>query len=133
MSSSKILTCLRPRTPYPPRTLYTCIQYTYSHREGREGWRAEPREKVRRATVHKAGSINSDKHPVRKVSLQVIFFRLRHFALVSVYLISPRVPRSVYLSVPVITKHTVLFVQRSSNFQCWNFRTIYGGLGTESE
>jgi hypothetical protein len=46
MSSSKKLTCkgtlrpvficLRPRTPYPPppNTLDTCIQYTYSHKEG---------------------------------------------------------------------------------------------------
>jgi hypothetical protein len=48
MSSSNKLTCkgalrlvficLRPRTPYsPPYTLYTCIQYTYSHREGGGG------------------------------------------------------------------------------------------------
>ncbi len=32
--------CLRLRTPYPSPplyTLYTCIQYTYSHREGGEG------------------------------------------------------------------------------------------------
>ncbi len=36
-----------PRTPY---TLYTCIQYTYSHREG-GSW---TRDKVRGATVHKA-------------------------------------------------------------------------------
>jgi hypothetical protein len=28
------------RTPYPPHTLYTCIQHTYSHREG--GGRVEP-------------------------------------------------------------------------------------------
>jgi hypothetical protein len=26
--------CLRPRNTYPPNTLYTCIQYTYLHREG---------------------------------------------------------------------------------------------------
>ncbi len=64
MASSKKLTCkgtlrqvficLRPRTLYhPPYTLYTCIQYTFSHREGGESW---TREKVRGPTVHKAGS-----------------------------------------------------------------------------
>ncbi len=26
-----------PQLPPPPYTLYTCIQYTYSHREGRGG------------------------------------------------------------------------------------------------
>jgi hypothetical protein len=31
----QVFICLRPGTPYPPPyTLYTCIQYTYSHREG---------------------------------------------------------------------------------------------------
>jgi hypothetical protein len=32
--------CLRPRTPYPPPPykLHTCIQYTYSHREGGNGY-----------------------------------------------------------------------------------------------
>jgi hypothetical protein len=44
---------------YPPPltqyTLYTCIQYTYSHREvGKEGLLI--REKIRGAAVHKAGS-----------------------------------------------------------------------------
>ncbi len=42
--------------PFSTYTLYTCIQYTYSHREkgwGGEGW---TREMVRWATVHKAGS-----------------------------------------------------------------------------
>jgi hypothetical protein len=51
MSLSKQLTCkgtlrpmficLRPGTPFHPTyTLYTCIQYTYSYREG--GGRVEP-------------------------------------------------------------------------------------------
>ncbi len=63
----QVFICLRTRTPYTtPRT--HCIQYTYSHSEGGGGdsW---TREKVRGATVHKAGSkyqhlqfINSDKH-----------------------------------------------------------------------
>jgi hypothetical protein len=39
----------------PPYTLYTCIQYTYSHREG-EGEAGRVNQKVRDATVHKAGS-----------------------------------------------------------------------------
>ena len=73
MSSSKrqVFICLRPRTPYPPLTLYT-----YSHSEG--GWESWTREMGRVASVHKAGSkipgtnhdfqsINSAKHsPVYK-------------------------------------------------------------------
>jgi hypothetical protein len=61
MSSSKKLTsegtlrqvfiCLKPRILCPPHTLYSCIQYTYSHREGEE----LTREKARGAIVHKAG------------------------------------------------------------------------------
>jgi hypothetical protein len=39
-----------------PYTLYTCIKYTYSHREGRREGELNQREKVREATVHKAGS-----------------------------------------------------------------------------
>ncbi len=31
----QVFICLRPRTPpNPPYTLYTCVQYTYSQREG---------------------------------------------------------------------------------------------------
>jgi hypothetical protein len=34
----QVFICRRPRTPYsPPYTLFTCIQYTYSHRGGGEG------------------------------------------------------------------------------------------------
>jgi hypothetical protein len=39
------------QNPIPPYTLYTCIQYTYSDREGG----GVTREKVRLATVHKIG------------------------------------------------------------------------------
>jgi len=69
MSSSKIIYLQRdfaagfypseapysPMTPYlpPPYTLYTCILYTYSHREG--GGVELTREKVWRAIAHKAG------------------------------------------------------------------------------
>ncbi len=44
-------------TPYSPsNTLYACIQYTYSHREGEgEDGGELTREKVRGAIVHKAG------------------------------------------------------------------------------
>jgi hypothetical protein len=47
MSSSKKIDLLRDfaadfflseaQSPIPPHTLYTCIQYTYSHREGGDG------------------------------------------------------------------------------------------------
>jgi hypothetical protein len=53
--------CLRPlpsndTIPLPPYTLYKCIQFTYSLREGREGsGRKLTREKVSGAMVHKAG------------------------------------------------------------------------------
>jgi hypothetical protein len=35
----QVFICLRPSPPYPPSPfiLYTCIQYTYSHREGGRG------------------------------------------------------------------------------------------------
>jgi hypothetical protein len=40
----QVFICLKSRTPYPsPYTLYTCIQYSYSHREG--GRRVEPERK----------------------------------------------------------------------------------------
>jgi hypothetical protein len=45
---------LSPHILPPPYTLYTCIQYTYSHREG-EGGGGASREKARRAMVYKAG------------------------------------------------------------------------------
>jgi hypothetical protein len=32
-----VFICLRPKPQIPPYTLYTCIQYTYSHREGGRG------------------------------------------------------------------------------------------------
>ncbi len=44
-----------PHTPLLTNCICTCIQYTYSHRKGERG-KSWTREKVRRATVHKAGS-----------------------------------------------------------------------------
>ncbi len=94
MTLRQVFICLRPRTPYPPLTHcvhYVYIQYTYSHRER---W---TREKVRGATVHKAGwkiPTLLNVSPVYelttccKVILQAKFFRW-HFALMSIKLISP--------------------------------------------
>jgi hypothetical protein len=45
----QVFICLRP--PLALHTVY--ILYTYSHREGVEGW---TREKIRGPTVYKAGS-----------------------------------------------------------------------------
>jgi hypothetical protein len=67
MSSSKKFTCkgtlrqvffwLRPRTPSPLYTLYTCIQYTYIHTGKGEGGAVEPeRREEGQTTVNKAGS-----------------------------------------------------------------------------
>ncbi len=50
-----------PMTPLPPPPLsvYVCILYTYSHREGWGGGKLT-REKVRVAKFHKAGSKNTN-------------------------------------------------------------------------
>jgi hypothetical protein len=40
----QVFICLRPRPHIPPYTLYTCIQYTYSHREG--GGRVKPERRL---------------------------------------------------------------------------------------
>ncbi len=94
----QVFICLRPRISYPTPlyTLHTCIQSTCSHREGGgESWSSE---KVRGATVHKAGSkiltcltgspllqsMNSEKLlPQSPFTGQ--FFRWWHFALVTVW------------------------------------------------
>ncbi len=62
---------------------YTCIQYTYSHREG--GGESWTREKVRGATTMTAciSTLETLINTCRTVPLQVNFFRLRHFALLS--------------------------------------------------
>ncbi len=99
--------CLRPRTPYPPSpppppyTLYKYIQlYLFTHGRG-GGGKSWTREKSRGATVLKAGSkiptcltesplsLETLMNTCRKVPLQVNLFRWRHFALVSILLISP--------------------------------------------
>jgi hypothetical protein len=55
----QVLICLRPRTQYPPPyTLYTFIQYTYSHREGYRGGevlRVEPERNVEGQQFKKLG------------------------------------------------------------------------------
>ncbi len=109
MSSSEIFTCkgtlrqvficLRPRTPYPPSayTMFTYIQYTYSHREGGEGGelietdrRGEGQQftKLGRKYQHDwlhLQSINSYKHLPQSLFIQVHFYRCRHFVFVSLY------------------------------------------------
>jgi hypothetical protein len=67
--------CLMPGTPFPPPpyTLYRCILYTYSHREGGGGGRVEPERRLEGQQFAKLGqksqhdylylqSIKSDKH-----------------------------------------------------------------------
>jgi hypothetical protein len=70
------LICLRPRTQYPSLhsdTLFTNIQYTYSHREGGGGWRGEPVRRLEGQKFTTLGrkyqhdwlffqSMDSDKH-----------------------------------------------------------------------
>jgi hypothetical protein len=89
-------------TPPPPYTLcmYTCIQYTYSQREGGELRELNQREGKRcnssQSWVENANmkacislqSINSDKQ-LSQSSFTCQFFRWRHFAVVSMRLISP--------------------------------------------
>jgi hypothetical protein len=55
----QVFICLRPRTPYPPPpptsyTLYTCVQHTYSHREG-EGGIVEPERRLEGQQFTKLG------------------------------------------------------------------------------
>ncbi len=85
----QVFICMRARKPYPPPLLHTVYLYTehlLTQRRVEVRW---SREKVRRATVHKAGSmykrdwlnlqsINSDKYLPQK-----------HFVLMSIYLLSP--------------------------------------------
>ncbi len=98
-----------PHTP-PPYTLYKCIQYTYSHREGggelnqREGERGNRGEYRSYSCVENTNmtectqeigylqSTNCDKHN-RKFPLQINLFGWLHFALTSMSLILLQVLR----------------------------------------
>ncbi len=103
----QVVICLRPGPPFPPlHTVYTCIQYTYSHREGgrgeelnkREGERRNRREcrsqswventKISECTqeIGYFQSVNSYKHLPQSL-LTGKFFSWWHFALTSVSLI----------------------------------------------
>ncbi len=98
----KILTCKGTlRTPAIPPSpshciLYTCIQYTYSHREGARGI-VEPERRFQGQQFTKLVEtptwLNVSPfyliNTCREVLFQVNFFRWRHFALVSIKLISP--------------------------------------------
>ncbi len=132
--------CLRHKTPYPyfaagvslseaqnpippplHTVVYTCIQYNYSHREeGRgESW---TREKVRGATVHKAGSTiptwlteSPEKH-LPQILFTGQFFRWRHFALVSIYLIYPLLATMRYPEI-----ENIFFLQSTLKGGRWTF------------
>jgi hypothetical protein len=115
MSSSKKLTLLRnyaagdflseahtePHTSPPPYTLYT-VYCTYSHREG--GMESWIRENMRWAQSW-VKNTNMIGWKSRKVPLQVNFFRWRHFALVSIKLISPWLIKSDFLVLGIESRH----------------------------
>jgi hypothetical protein len=80
----QVFICLRPRTPYPPCTLYSirvCVQYTYSHREGREIRTRENGERGNSSQnwventnmTNCISSLYTLKNTIRKVPLQVNF------------------------------------------------------------
>ncbi len=48
--------------PPPPNALYTCIQYTYSPREGGEGERVEPERRGEGQQVTNRTTLNSIFH-----------------------------------------------------------------------
>ncbi len=118
--------CLRlppllwPHSP-PSYTLYTCIQYTYSHREGGRGGELT-REKVRGAIGHKGGrkyqhdwlylqSINSIKTPVQST--------FRVCCLYSFFLNIGAVPGILFIYFVIsLTIHTLFFL---GMFSCWVF------------
>jgi hypothetical protein len=56
---AQVFICLRPRTPYPPLpyTLYTSIQYTFSHtgKEGGGGGRVKPERRLEGQQFTKLG------------------------------------------------------------------------------
>ncbi len=98
------------QSPIPPLTHSMCIQYTYSHCEG--GWRVEPERRLEGQQFTKLGgkyqhdwlyfqsiTLMNTSH---KAPLQKNFFRLHHFALVSIKLIIPClgclvVPNKIFL------------------------------------
>ena len=75
----QVFICQRPITSYPPPpyTLYTCMQYTYSHREGGRG-RVEPERRLegQQFTLPQESPLKGK------------FFRCQHFASVSIQLTS---------------------------------------------
>jgi hypothetical protein len=116
MSSSKEVTCkgtlrqlficLRPMHTLPLlHTVYTCIQYIYSYREGGGGGRGE----LRQREVYKGNSLQAGSKiptwptvsPVHKTpatkSLYRSIFRWRHFALPSMSLIFLRSDESTLM------------------------------------
>ncbi len=84
-----MFTCLRPRTPYSPTyTLYTCIQYTNSHREGGKGRRVEPERRLEgQQFTHAAGSKIPTWLTVSPVFNSKSIFRITTFCF-GVYLVN---------------------------------------------
>ncbi len=96
MTFRQLFICLRPRTPYLPALCIRVYSILIHTGKGRRGGELNQREGERGNSSHRWVENNnltdstsvSDK-PCRNVLLQVKFFRWRHFALVSIYLISP--------------------------------------------
>jgi hypothetical protein len=125
---SKKLTCnwdlrqvviyLRPRTPYPtPSSLHTVYLYTlYLFTQGR-GEEGRVERGARRQQFTKLGrkyrlhlqSIHSDKH-LPQIPFTGQFFRWRHFALLSTYLISPWLGASVHGYLTSKTPYTYTYM-----------------------
>ncbi len=90
----QVFICLRPRTHPPPHhTLYTCIHYTYSHTQGSGGRGDGPERRLEgqhssQRRVENTNMTDCISNTGHKVPVQVNLFRRRHFALMSIYLIS---------------------------------------------
>ncbi len=94
----QVFICLRPCAPDPPSSpplthciCVLCMLYSYSHREGGGGLNQREcyRDNSSLSWVENTNMITLI-NTCRKVPLQINFVRWRHFVLVSIRLISPR-------------------------------------------
>ncbi len=128
-----VFICLRvwgpePLTPPPLHTVqYTCSILIHLGKGG--GGSVEPERRLEGQQFTKLGRKyqhdwlylqfkNSNKHTCCKIPLQVNYFRWRHFALVSIYLISPwfyRTPPAKPLIVPSGTLRGFSSAQNQNN------------------